>query len=64
MGAREHRGVPVLVGEGDTDTFGQFQIKVMQAICEYPVASALKLIPGMAVRCATVIEARGAMTKY
>ena len=50
--------------ERDTDTFGDFQAKVMQAVCEYPVASAVKLIPGMAKRCKKVVEAKGAMTKY
>ena len=50
--------------ERDTDTFGDFQAKVIQAVCEYPVASAVKLIPGMAKRCKKVVEAKGAMTKY
>ena len=50
--------------EKDTDSFGQFQMKTMQAVCEYPIESAVKLIPALAKRLPEVIEKKGAALKY
>ena len=49
--------------ETDTDSFGQFQMKALRAVCDYPTASAAKLVPGMAKRLQEVIELKGAMLK-
>ena len=50
--------------EVDTDTFGQFQIKVMRAVNDYPIESGVKLIPGIGKRLKEVIEKKGAALKY
>ena len=50
--------------ESDADTFGQFQVKALQAVFEYPDDAAAKLIPGMAKRMEAVVEAKGAMPKH
>ena len=50
--------------EVDTDTFVQFQAKVLRAVCDYPVVSGVKLIAGMGKRFEEVIEAKGAMLDY
>ena len=48
--------------EVDTDSFGHFQ-KATRAVCDYPSASGVKLIPAIAKRLQAVIEAKGAMLK-
>ena len=50
--------------EVDTDTFAQFQAKVLRAVHDYPVESAVKLVAGMGKRFDEVIEAKGAMLDY
>ena len=50
--------------EIDSDTFGQFQIKVMRAIEAYPVEAAVKLVPCIGKRLKEVIEKKGAALKY
>ena len=50
--------------ELDSDTFGDFQMKVMRAAGEYPIESGVKLIPAMAKRLKELIEAKGAALKY
>ena len=50
--------------EVDTDTFVQFQAKVLRAVCDYPVVSGVKLVAGMGKRFEEVIEAKGAMLDY
>ena len=44
--------------EVDSDSFGHFQIKVMRAVCDYPIESAAKLIPAMGKRLQEVIGKR------
>ena len=50
--------------ELDSDTFGTFQVKVMRAVSEYPIESAVKLIPAIGKRLNEVIEKNGAALKY
>ena len=50
--------------ELDTDDFGQFQIKVMRAVNDYPLESGVKLIPCIGKRLKEVIEKGGAALKY
>ena len=50
--------------EHDSDTFGQFQIRVMQAVDAYPVESAVKLVPTIGKRSKELIEKKGAALKY
>ena len=50
--------------EKDSDTFGDFQIKVMRAVSEYPIESGVKLVPAIGKRLGEVIEANGAALKY
>ena len=50
--------------EHDNDTFGQFQIRVMQAVDAYPVESAVKLVPTIGKRLKELIEKKGAALKY
>ena len=48
----------------DSDTFGQFQEKVMRAVSEYPIEAGVKLIPAVGKRLKEVIEKDGAALKY
>ena len=50
--------------EVDTDSFGQFQIKVMRAVCDYPIESGVTLVPCIGKRLKEVIEMKGAALKY
>ena len=50
--------------ELDSDTFGQFQVKVMMAVSEYPIEAGVKLVPCMGKRLGEVIEKGGAALKY
>ena len=50
--------------ELDSDTFGQFQIKVMRAVCAYSIEAGVKLVPCIGHRLKEVIEAKGAALKY
>ena len=50
--------------ELDSDTFGQFQVKVMRAVSEYPIEAGVKLVPCMGKRLGEVIEKGGAALKY
>ena len=50
--------------EVDTDTFAQFQAKVLRAVHDYLVESAVKMVAGMGKRFDEVIEAKGAMLDY
>ena len=50
--------------EKDSDTFGDFQMKVMRAVSECPTESGAKLIPAIGKRLGEVIEANGAALKY
>ena len=50
--------------ELDSDTFGQFQEKVMRAVMQYPIESGAKLIPAVGKRLKEVIEKDGAALKY
>ena len=50
--------------ELDSDGFGDFQIKVMRAVCAYPIESGAKLVPCIGHRLKEVIEAKGAALKY
>ena len=50
--------------ELDSDTFGTFQVKVMRAVSEYPIESAVKLVPAIGKRLNEVIEKNGAALKY
>jgi len=50
--------------EEDTDSFQDFQKKVLEAARCYPESSAKKLIPGMPKRIRACLEGKGAMTKY
>ena len=47
-----------------SDTFGDFQIKVMRAVSAYPIESGAKLIPTIGKRLAEVIEKKGAALEY
>ena len=50
--------------ELDSDTFGQFQEKVMRAVTDYPIEAGAKLIPAIGKRLKEVIEKDGAALKY
>ena len=50
--------------ELDSDGFGDFQIKVMRAVCAYPIESGAKLVPCIGHRLKEVIEAKGLALKY
>ena len=50
--------------EVDTDSFAQFQAKALQAVCDYPLESSVKLIAGIGKRFDEVIEEKGAMLDY
>ena len=47
-----------------SDSFADFQKKVLVAVRAYPTSSKLKLVPSMAKRCALVVDKKGAMLKY
>ena len=50
--------------EVDSDTFGEFQLKVMRAVSDYPIKSGVKLVPCIGKRLKEVIEKKGAALKY
>ena len=50
--------------ELDSNDFGTFQIKVMWAVGEYSIESAVKLVPCIGKRLKEVIEKGGAALKY